>query len=79
MNPVSGRRYFQTECVHVTTDKLGRTGYGQTGLEFAHIGGDEAGKHALNRHAKMLGLQRQISAEFLNKSLIRQSRKTTLN
>ena len=67
--PVTGRRYFKTKCVHVTPDKLGWTGYGQTGLEFAHVSGNEARQHTLDRHTKMLGLQRQIAAKFLDKCL----------
>ena len=69
MNPVAGRRDFQTERVHVAANKLFRTGHGQTWLEFAHISGDEARKHALDRHAEMSSLQRQITAEFLDKCL----------
>ena len=78
MNPVAGRRDFQTERVHVAANELFRTGHGQTWLEFAHISGDEARKHALDRHAEMSSLQRQITAEFLDKCLPSIEKKTTV-
>lgn len=56
MDPIARGRYFKTEGFHVTMDKLGGTGYGQTGLEFTHICGHEARKHALHRHTNMLSL-----------------------
>lgn len=72
MHPVAGGRDFKTKRIHMATYELGRAGHCEARFEATHVRSDEAWQNALNSHAKMLGLQRQIPSEFFNESLIMQ-------
>lgn len=70
MDPIAGRKGFQTQGLHLASNEISRQrSFVGRSLDSRHISGHKTGQNALNGDSKRSVLDSKILAEFVNKSL----------